>query len=345
MSVRRCARCILSDTFPAINFDADGVCNYCRQSASADVIAAERKAIQADIDGLFERVVATRTPSAMYDVVVAYSGGKDSTYTLKILRTRYNVRCLAVTIDNGFLSASTFENCRKMTEAFGVDHMTFKPSFEFMRQLYQASLSGELHVKAAIKRASAICNSCINLVNAHVINVALQNRVSIIAGGYLGGQLPRGRAYLEIDPLVLSKAKEHELAKYEQHLGAISRRYFALQGEVSPAVKKIYVVNPLVAIDYDENLIIDEIRKIGWQKPSDTGLNSTNCLLNDVGIALHQRRHGFHPYEAELAQLVREARMDRDVALAKVETIPSVRDLQPILDRLNLSKDHFHTSK
>jgi len=28
-SMRRCTRCILPETFPGIEFDEDGVCNYC----------------------------------------------------------------------------------------------------------------------------------------------------------------------------------------------------------------------------------------------------------------------------------------------------------------------------
>ena len=35
---------------------------------------------------------------------VGDSGGKDSTYTLSLLRQRYNLRVLAVTFDNGFIS-------------------------------------------------------------------------------------------------------------------------------------------------------------------------------------------------------------------------------------------------
>jgi tRNA(Ile)-lysidine synthase TilS/MesJ len=344
MAVRRCVRCILPETFPTISFDADGVCNYCTGAKDVESAATIRDSMRRQIDELFEKARASRATGGSYDVIVAYSGGKDSTYTLKLLREQYDLNCLAVTIDNGFLSEHTFRNSRIVMEALGVDHIVFKPAFDFMKRLYQASVSGELQVKAAIKRASAICNSCINLVNAHMINVALQNGVSIIAGGYLGGQLPRAQAYLEINPSLMARAKEHELANYERHLGAIARNYFSLHGKDSAAVdtaKRLYVVNPLVAFDYDEDAIIVEISKLGWSRPNDTGLNSTNCMLNDVGIAIHQRRHGFHPYEADLAQLVREGRMDRAAALQKVESIPRKEDLQPVLDRLSLSEKQF----
>lgn len=344
MPILRCARCILPETFPAISFDRNGICNYCTEAGDVDALVSERAALRIELDELFDKVRKQKAPGAAYDVIVAYSGGKDSTYTLKLLRERYALNCLAVTIDNGFLSEHTFRNCRTVMEALGVDHIVFKPAFDFMRRLYQSSVSGELQVKAAIKRASAICNSCINLVNAHMINVALQNGVSTIAGGYLGGQLPRARAFLEINTHLLARAKQHELANYERHLGAIARNYFALHngpGDAIDSSRRLYIVNPLVAFDYDEDRVIADISALGWTRPNDTGLNSTNCMLNDVGIAVHQRRHGFHPYAADLAQLVREGRMDRGAALQKVEDVPRTEDLQPILDRLALTEDQF----
>jgi tRNA(Ile)-lysidine synthase TilS/MesJ len=342
MTVTRCTRCILPETFPNITFDDRGVCSYCREVGDVQQLAVERQALQSQLDALFHEAKANPKSGAIYDVVVAYSGGKDSTYTLKLLRERYQLNCLAVTIDNGFLSESTFENCRTIADRLSVDHIFFKPAFDFMRRLYQLSVTRELHVKSAIKRASAICNSCINLVNVHMINVALQNGVSIVAGGYLGGQLPRGKAHIELNRNLMARMRESDLAKYERHLGAVARNYFALHANnADDSDNVICVVNPLVAFDYDEAQIVREITALGWKPPKDTGLNSTNCMLNDVGIAIHQRRHGFHPYEPELAQLVREGRMERSDALRKVETIPSGEVLQPILQRLSLKEEQF----
>jgi hypothetical protein len=207
-----------------------------------------------------------------------------------------------------------------------------------MKRLYRESVTGDLHVKAAIKRASSICNSCINLVNTHMINVALQHGVSIIAGGYLGGQLPRGRAYIQVDTAVLARTKQAELRTFESHLGAVARNYFGLHGENAEKASRLFVVNPLVGFDYDEDRIIEELGALGWVRPTDTGLNSTNCRLNDVGIAVHKRQHGFHPYEADLAQLVREGRMLRDEALRKIEAELPMAEVEGILARLDLSE-------
>ncbi len=335
--VSRCTRCILPASFPDISFDGDGVCNHCLAEASAADQRLKRQRFHKEISDLFAGV-KDRNAGAMYDCVVAYSGGKDSSYTLKILVEEFDLRCLAVTIDNGFLSSHAVDNCRVYTDALGVDHIFFKPAFGFMQRMYRASLGGSLQVKAAIKRASEVCNSCINLVNTCAVNVALQHGAPIIAGGYLGGQLPKGRAYLEVDPKVLAESRRHQLSKYEKQLGAAVRRYFAIHGDGSRPAGHLYIVNPLVAIDYDEDKVIAEISEQGWKKPMDTGLNSTNCRLNDLGIYSHYKRHGFHPYEADLAQLVRDGLMSREKALAKVRSVPSVRELQPIMNKLGVGE-------
>ena len=142
---------------------------------------------------------------------------------------------------------------------------------------------------------------------------------------------------MEINPHLLARAKQHELANYELHLGAIARNYFALHGSADDGdtSRRLYIVNPLVAFDYDEDRVIEEISALGWTRPNDTGLNSTNCTLNDVGIAVHQRRHGFHPYAADLAQLVREGRMSpaRRCKVERAADTGSAADIGPSGDK------------
>ena len=116
MGISRCVRCILPDTFPGISFDPQGVCNYCQQASGREALAKEQHLLRSQLDALFGEAKANRKSGSAYDVVVAFSGGKDSSYTLKLLRERYQLNCLAVTIDNGFLSESTFANCRTVVD-------------------------------------------------------------------------------------------------------------------------------------------------------------------------------------------------------------------------------------
>ena len=60
------------------------------------------------------------------------------------------------------------------------------------------------------------------------------------------------------------------------------------------------------------------IQYLGWKRPSDTDSNSSNCLLNTLGISIHQKKYGFHPYISEVANMVREGVMSRKEALEKM---------------------------
>ncbi|NWG76396.1 MAG: hypothetical protein HXY24_17640, partial [Rubrivivax sp.] len=111
-----------------------------------------------------------------YDCLLAYSGGKDSTYTLALLRDEYGLRVLAVTFDNGFVSPGAFANIRRVVEALDVDHLFIKPHFGLLRKLFVAASTGEIFSPAALQRASGICNACITLVKNVAWRTAIERR-------------------------------------------------------------------------------------------------------------------------------------------------------------------------
>lgn len=304
----------------------------CREEPKVAEVEALRASMLAQMKKMFAELRDQRKGD--YDVIVALSGGKDSTYTLKLLADDYDLRCLAVTIDNGFLSDKAVENSHAVTSKLGVDFMIFKPATEFMRKLYRESLKGDLHPPGAIRRASDICNSCINLINTRMIKIALSHQVSLIAGGYLGGQVPKNGAMLSLDINRQRSLRKAGTQKFTDRLGAEAQRMFDLPEIVPGQQSVVNVVNPLLAIPYNLELILSEIGKLGWEKPKDTGGHSSNCQLNDFGIVTHMRKHGFHPYEMELAELVRKGFMERSEAIVKLEDLPDPRVLKPIAAKL-----------
>ena len=114
----RCTKCILPETFPSIKFDADGVCNYCLSYKGPEHQEELKLQYRQKFDSLLKNTVscslsplAKLSPAApSYDVLMAHSGGKDSTYTLDILKNHYKPNILALTFDHGFLSPFAKEN-------------------------------------------------------------------------------------------------------------------------------------------------------------------------------------------------------------------------------------------
>lgn len=329
---QRCTRCGVSELFPGVSFDAGGVCNLCRDEGAQQEIDALRKRLNEKVEGIISRVERRGD----YDCIVAYSGGKDSSMTLLKLVRDYGLKCLAITIDNGFLSPSAIRNCHAFTDTLGVDFTIFKPAFGFMKGMYLSSMQNKVHSNAAAKRASAVCNSCIGLINNHMIKTAISMEVDIIAGGYLGGQVPKDAAAMSLNKASLSRFREGSAAHYNAHFGADAEKFFGIPLPVLEKLgdRDLHVINPMLGWTYDTDAIIREISGYGWEKPSDTGQHSSNCRLNDVGIVFHLKESGFHPYEAELTDLVRKGFMERDTAVQKLNAVPDLGQYSDVLEKL-----------
>jgi hypothetical protein len=70
---------------------------------------------------------------------------------------------------------------------------------------------------------------------------------------------------------------------------------------------------------YNEHHVYETIeRELDWRKTKSTDSCSTNCQLNSLGIALHQKKYNLHPYVIPLARDVREGLMTREEALEAV---------------------------
>lgn len=332
-TLRRCTRCVLPETFPGISFDEDGVCSVCRTAGPVESRGGS--------PALEEILDQAKSKNAPYDALLAFSGGKDSTFALWLLRKRFGLRVLAITVDNGFLSEGAIKNCRQVCDALEVDHQFFRPAKTFMDRMYATSLTGSMHPKAAIKRASAVCNSCISLINTHMLNTALDMGVSIVAGGYLAGQVPENLSASKVDPKVLGVARKTQDRLYAQALGEGWASYFQLResDRTDDAPREIWIVNPLLVVEYTEAEALETIGTLGWARPTDTGANSSNCLLNDLGIASHVRRYGFHPYVAEMAALVRKGAITRDEALERLFAEPNRSEVKTLLARWGLGED------
>ena len=318
---RICARCILSAAFPGVQIGDDGLCSTCRSAPTIEEMGRVRDALRRETKLVLER----DRGSGSYDCLVAFSGGKDSTFVLQLLVREYGLRCLALTVDNGFLSEQALKNCDTVTTALGVDFILVKPSPAFMTTMYGRSVTtADIHAKSAVRRASAICNSCINLINNIAVVTALEKSIPTIAGGYLGGQVPKDAAVIRLDFAAHLKARESTMKKYEDTFGSEARRYFGIDPSVieRSALSHLNVINPMLTMDVSEASILQSIRKLGWTRPRDTGKQSSNCRLNDLGIFIHHQQHGFNPYTAEIAEQVRFGLMSRSEGIRRAFSIP-----------------------
>ena len=123
-------------------------------------------------------------------MVMAFSGGKDSTYTLWLLGQVWGLRVLAVTVDNGFVAAGALDNMRRVTETLGTDHVLVRPNPKALRALFRASAERDIHPAKALERASSVCSSCIAVIKGLALKIALEAEAPFIGWGWSPGQAP-----------------------------------------------------------------------------------------------------------------------------------------------------------
>ena len=92
-----CKTCVLTETFPGIQYDNEGRCNYCRRYKGRENQEQQKERFKQKFLTILDK---TRNTGS-YEVLMAYSGGKDSTYTLKLLKENYELKVLAITFDHG----------------------------------------------------------------------------------------------------------------------------------------------------------------------------------------------------------------------------------------------------
>jgi len=309
-----CNTCVLPDTFPTIDFDDRGVCNYCRSFRGEEHQQALKKRYREKL----EKLLATHKGRGDYDVLMAYSGGKDSTYTLDLFKNYFHLRVLALTFDHGFVSPYAIKNITRVIEKLGVDHILFKPNFEMMKKVFVASVGATLYSPKTLERASTICTSCMNLVKFITLKTTLEKGIPFVGYGWSPGQAPIQSAVMKNNAEFIKATQKALFEPLYKKLGDEIKPYFLGSVFFEHPDRFPHNLHPLAIFDYDEKKVYGRIKDLGWEPPEDTDPNSTNCLMNAFANQVHQEQNGFHPYAFEIAGLVRMGVLSREEGLNRL---------------------------
>ncbi len=149
VNLKICSRCIYDERVPAISFDQDGVCNYCRQ---VEQLIEQYGTGQSKGEIQFSEILTDIKRSGRgkkYDCIVGVSGGTDSSF-LVYLAKEWGLRPLAVHYDNTWNSSIATMNIHKVLNGLEVDLYTHvvanKEADDIFRSFF---LSGVAEIEAS----------------------------------------------------------------------------------------------------------------------------------------------------------------------------------------------------
>lgn len=126
-TIKRCTKCLLPVTFPYINYDGAGVCNYCHNYKPKGLMVDKRPA--------FEEILKKyRRNDGKQDCIVAFSGGRDSSYGLHLLVKEFGMTPLTFTYDWGLVTDLARRNIARMTGKLGVENILVSADIKMKRR-------------------------------------------------------------------------------------------------------------------------------------------------------------------------------------------------------------------
>ncbi len=322
-----CKKCILTSDFPETQFNEKGVCNYCNTHTAYQPIGEE---------ALLAKLAKAKQKNRVYDVLVPFSGGKDSSYILYLAKKVYNLNALAFTYDNGFFSKLALANIQQTIKLLNVDHIFYHVNHKTLQKIYRQSLvtSGDVCGVCGI----GIMNSIQKISHDWNIPLILLGHSPVEDGSFSPEEIydvHRLKTILkERSDLSSSEIKNFLIYPKLNFLSTWMLTRLGYFGEK---------INPLYYLPVKSDKEIAEILKkeIDWKDSGQSGYTKHfDCIIEPFTNWVRDHRFGYSRRVGQLSTMIRNGEINREEALTiqKMDS-PGVppANIDQIKDLLGLS--------
>lgn len=133
--LKRCTKCVLPETFPNIKFNGEGVCNICLSYIPKKPLGA---------DYLRQLCDKHRKNDGSSDCLLAFSGGRDSSYALHYLKVELGMNPTTITYDWGLVTDLARRNISRMCGKLGVENILVSADIPKKRKYVKLNLDAWL---------------------------------------------------------------------------------------------------------------------------------------------------------------------------------------------------------
>jgi len=124
-----CTNCLNMSTRPRITFDNRGFCNACQWMEEKKVIDWSKR--QLELEKLLNK---HRSEDGGFDCITTVSGGKDGSYVSYMLKHKYNMNPLAITVRPALATGIGDQNLLNFIQS-GFDHVHLSPNTKVLDRL------------------------------------------------------------------------------------------------------------------------------------------------------------------------------------------------------------------
>ncbi len=347
MSIKRCKRCGLPENYGITNFDKNGVCNYCR---FYDTVKDKLRDFER-WEKLFTEHLNQHKGKYKYDVVVGFSGGKDSSYIVHKLKTHYKCKVLALTVNFGFMpSEFALDNSKRVAKSLEVDHIIYDAASDEIQEGFKNAVS-----------SGKLCGLCTALCTAITRKTAVKQHVPFYVLGADRGQLLRdlspetgpmsGAASIAamLTPYSTEKTLRQERpARTKQMRGWLRNLGFSETAALDiypdsiplPGTDALPLSLQFFAFhDYREKEMKQIlVKEADWHRPEGDDLHSHHdCIFHDAATYYFRQANNTTITTGEISVDVREGVIERE------EALQTLKSEAKRLDQMNEPYSIFNT--
>lgn len=333
---QQCTRCIMdnkSDSY--ISFDEQGHCNYCTEAlVRKDEIYFPNAKGKEMLSSLLKRLKA-ENKDHKYDCLMGISGGLDSSYLAYLGSVKWDLRILAVHIDDGFDTEISERNIERISKFPHLDLKIIKPDAYQFNELTKAYMRAGVP-NLAVPQDNALFASLYEFMNENELK-------TFLSGGNFALEciLQQGNTHNAYDLRnIKSINKKFGQANIDK-LTLIS----ALKFDINAYLKGVESLRPLNYIDYNRDRAMQELYDYcGFEYYGSKHLENT--LTKFVQQYWFYKKFNVDKRTSHLSSMIVSGQMTREEAQdlyqkPLYDEVDMNNTIQQVLSQINLSKEEF----
>jgi N-acetyl sugar amidotransferase len=329
-----CKNCVMDNSDSKITFDADGVCDYCRNynlKLKTDIESKSPELLNLEIEK-----IKKFGKNKKYDCIIGLSGGADSSYLVYYAKEVLGLRPLVYTVDTGWNLNVAIDNIERLVKGLKLDLYTEVINWNEMKDLQRSFFLADVPYQDLPQD---------HVIFAGLYKYAIKNDIKYVLTGSNttteGVRPPIEWVYFNDIKLIKSIHKKFGKIKLKT-MPLVGMIKYKIYYEYILGMKRIY---PLDYINYNK-VEVEKIlfEKFGWQKYENKHYENVFTRFYEGYYLI--KKFNFDKRKCYLSNLILSGQITRNEALMSLTKSPydenlMKKDLKYIAKKLNFSTQEF----